>query len=107
MFGGSFSGLGTESKAIVGTAYCANADGAINSISPASQCLISSSPDICCSCRCPRMLVDGCSVCMCPPRHDHHPSLHSAPLHEGDSPCDPPLHVISNLPLGFAPPSTI
>ena len=35
---------GAESKAIVGTACCANADGATNSISPASQCLMSSSP---------------------------------------------------------------
>ena len=46
MSGGSFSGLGTESKVMLGTACCAKADGAINSISPVSQCLISSSRDL-------------------------------------------------------------
>jgi hypothetical protein len=36
--------LGTESKAIEGTACCAKADGAINNDSPISQCFMLFSP---------------------------------------------------------------
>ena len=50
MLGGSFSGLGTESKVMLGTACCANADGAINSISPISQCLMVILPGFVCFC---------------------------------------------------------
>jgi hypothetical protein len=62
MFAGSFNGLGTESKAIVGTGCCANAGGAINSISPVSQFRMSFSRALPFS----RMLVDGCFDCTCP-----------------------------------------
>jgi hypothetical protein len=44
MLGGSRSGLGTESKAIEGTACCAKADGPTNSNSPIHQCFMLSSP---------------------------------------------------------------
>src|SRR5216684_5723759 len=40
MLAGSRSGLGTESKAIEGTACCARADGPINSNSPIHQCFM-------------------------------------------------------------------
>src|SRR6478609_5248612 len=46
MLGGSRSGLGTESKAIDGTACWAKAGGASNSNNPASQCRMLSSPNV-------------------------------------------------------------
>src|SRR5450631_1503207 len=43
---GKRSGLGTESKAMEGTACCARAGGPINSINPISQCFIYSSREL-------------------------------------------------------------
>src|ERR1700722_10670342 len=58
MLVGSRSGLGTESKAMTGTACCASAGDPVNNISPISQCRMISSPKVFVVLKCfVRMLV--------------------------------------------------
>ena len=48
MLGGSFRGLGTESKAMTGTFCCASAEGANRNNNPTSQCFMLSPPCVFC-----------------------------------------------------------